>query len=134
MKSRFFVASLLCVAALGAAMPSTLAGEKTYAAATETDELPGEWPKVVSHVAPLYPAALHAAKIQGEVQVSLIVTKDGDPTQVEVQSSDHADFNAPAIEAVKQWKFTPGLKGGRPVNTRMVVPIRFELAAEKPAK
>ena len=32
-----------------------------------------------------------------------------------------------AIEAVQRWRFEPGRVGERPVNTRMRVPIHFQL-------
>jgi RNA polymerase sigma factor (sigma-70 family) len=38
---------------------------------------------------------------------------------------------AAAVEAVTQWKFDPGQKGGRVVNTRLQVPIMFTLANGK---
>ena len=37
-------------------------------------------------------------------------------------------LTAAAIEAVSQWKFDPGTKGGRDVNTLMTVPIVFQIA------
>ena len=36
-----------------------------------------------------------------------------------------------AVEAVSQWKFDAGLKGGRAVNTKIQVPIKFTLAEGK---
>ena len=36
-------------------------------------------------------------------------------------------FEAAAVDAVSQWKFTPGLKGGQNVGTHMLVPIVFTL-------
>lgn len=38
-----------------------------------------------------------------------------------------AQFEAAAVEAVSQWKFAAGQKGGRKVNTHMQVPIVFTL-------
>jgi len=38
-----------------------------------------------------------------------------------------AQLEAAAVEAVSQWKFTAGQKGGRKVNTHMMVPIVFTL-------
>jgi hypothetical protein len=37
----------------------------------------------------------------------------------------HRKFEVRAMKAVAQWKFTPGLKAGVPVPTRMRVPISF---------
>jgi protein TonB len=42
-----------------------------------------------------------------------------------VQSSSNPAFEAPALAAVKQWKFEPGKRNGEPVRFRMRVPITF---------
>jgi protein TonB len=44
-----------------------------------------------------------------------------------VATSAQEQFEAAAIAAVSQWKFDPGQKGGRSVNTKMVTPIKFTL-------
>ncbi|MBI5770073.1 MAG: sigma-70 family RNA polymerase sigma factor [Verrucomicrobia bacterium] len=41
-------------------------------------------------------------------------------------------LSAAAVEAVSQWKFAAGQKGGRAVNTHMQVPIVFSLATKPP--
>ena len=35
-----------------------------------------------------------------------------------------------AVRAVSKWKFKPGRRGGKAVNTRMSVPIVFNLDSE----
>ena len=37
------------------------------------------------------------------------------------------EFESAAVQAVSKWKFKPGRKGGRAVNTHMQVPIVFTL-------
>lgn len=136
MKTRSILTSLIAVAALGAATLSGIAGENGAVSTAANGELPGEWPKLISSVAPKYPAKLLANKIEGDVTVAFVVTKDGEVTQVRAVSSDHPEFAAAAIEALKQWRYSPGLKSGRPVNTEMKQPVRFELpkGADAPAK
>ena len=56
-----------------------------------------------------------------------IVTSDGEVKNPIVTKSSHPEFEAPALESVQQWKFDPGWKAGRAVNTRMSVPIVFTL-------
>lgn len=133
MKARFLLTSLICVAALGAATLPALAGNQPEPFPKATDGMPGELPQLISSVAPLYPAKLKAEKIQGEVQVAMVVNTKGEPTQVRAFFSTRPEFEEPAVEAVKQWKFTPGKKDGRAVNTQLVVPIKFALQ-EKDAK
>ncbi|ACB74381.1 energy transducer TonB [Opitutus terrae] len=129
MKARSILTSLICGVALGTATLPALAGDKPEPFPKAADEAPGQWPQVVSQVQPLYPAKMLAEKIEGDVQVALVVTAKGDTTQVRAFFSTRPEFEEPAIEAVKQWKFTPGMKDGRAVNTQMVVPIKFALPA-----
>ncbi|HEY0944451.1 MAG TPA: energy transducer TonB [Opitutaceae bacterium] len=131
MKTRFLLTLLICAAALGAATLPALAGDQLEPFPKPAEGMPGEMPQLVSSVRPLYPEKLRAENVQGEVQVALVVNTKGEPTRVRAFFSTHADFEAPAVEAVKQWKFTPGKKDGRAVNTQIVVPIKFELAREE---
>lgn len=80
--------------------------------------------------APTYPKALRDAGITGEALVSFIVTADGEVRNPYITKSSHREFEAPALEAVRQWKFDPGMKAGRVVNTVMTVPIVFTLNDE----
>jgi protein TonB len=82
-------------------------------------------PTPIRIVHPDYPAELQAEGTSGEVTVAFVVTPEGRVTNVDVVSTTHEAFRQPAIDALRQWIFTPGIKNGRPVNTRMVVPLRF---------
>jgi protein TonB len=42
-------------------------------------------------------------------------------------NSTHREFDFPAVQAVSKWKFKPGRRGGHVVNTRMSVPIQFNI-------
>jgi len=79
-----------------------------------------------------YPKALRDAGITGEAVISFIVTANGDVKNPFVERSSHREFEAPAVTAVSQWKFDPGMKSGRVVNTRMTVPIVFTLNDDNP--
>ena len=61
----------------------------------------------------------------GTVRVIFIVNERGRVENPLVQSTSDPIFNKPALEAVKKWKFDPGMRGGEPVSTRMRVPISF---------
>lgn len=84
-------------------------------------------PVVKYRVAPQYPVEMRKAEIQGEVLVDFVVTGEGNVVKASAVRSSHRDFEAAAIAAVSKWKFSPGKKGGRPVNTHMQVPIGFTL-------
>ena len=66
------------------------------------------------------------------------VAKDADVTVIFYNErkveANHAfkkgELDEKAIDAVRQWKFKPGRKGGRDVPTHMQVPIVFTLNEE----
>jgi protein TonB len=45
-----------------------------------------------------------------------------------VEKSTHPAFERPALEAVRQWKFDPAVRGGEKVPSKVRVPIRFALS------
>lgn len=83
-------------------------------------------PRVVYQPAPIYPPELSKKKMEGTVYVLFVVDKDGRVKDPVVQKSTHPAFNNPALKAVKQWKFEPGKRQGKPVQFRMRVPITFQ--------
>jgi TonB family protein len=83
-------------------------------------------PKLIKQVAPEYPEALRSAEITGKVVVQFGVDAAGAVVNVAVFTSDHAELNDPAVNAVKQWRFQPAMKDGQPVATALIrVPITF---------
>ncbi len=76
---------------------------------------------------PQYPAALRAAGVEGQVVVDLVVDRDGNVQNAFAAKSSQPEFAAAALAAVNQWKFSPGRKDGRNVNTHMLVPFEFSL-------
>ena len=78
--------------------------------------------------APQYPFEMRRAGIQGEVLVDFIVTSDGDVRNAYAAHSTQREFEASAVLAVSKWKFRPGKRGGRAVNTHMQVPVGFTLS------
>ena len=73
----------------------------------------------ISSVPPIYPEKLKKAGVGGEVVIECVIDTEGHVTAAQVLRSSHREFEAPSIEALKQWKFSPGEKGGRAVNTRV---------------
>jgi len=56
----------------------------------------------------------------------LTVTAEGKVTDIVVEHSASADFDAAAVEAVQRWVFEPATKGGQPVPSRIRVAVHFE--------
>ena len=83
-------------------------------------------PRAVFQAAPSYPSEMRGKKLEGLVTVIFIVDPSGKVSDPKVESSSHSAFDRPALDAVRRWKFEPGLKGGERVPCRMRVPIRFQ--------
>jgi protein TonB len=76
---------------------------------------------------PQYPFEMRRQGISGEVTIEFIVDTTGAVNGAFAVKSTHREFEANAVSAVSKWKFKPGKKNGRNVNTRMQVPIVFTL-------
>jgi len=114
-------------------------------------------PRPTIQARPEYPVEMRRAGIEGKVTVDFIVDKDGNVQNATAlkspqpgvdtvmlsdfgvaanggaagafaEASAQSEFGAAAVAAVSQWKFGPGRKGGRDVNTHMQVPIVFALS------
>lgn len=81
-------------------------------------------------VNPNYPFEMRRAGISGEVVVEFIVDTRGEVVAMQVIRSSQREFEQPALQAVQKWKFRPGRKGGRNVNTRVQQTITFNLNDE----
>jgi periplasmic protein TonB len=83
-------------------------------------------PQKVHHVAPIYPAIAQAARISGTVILEALIAEDGSVRDVKVLSSKPL-LDASALDAVRQWRFTPTLLNGVPVQVIMSVTVTFAL-------
>lgn len=82
-------------------------------------------PRVVFQASPRIPAELRGKKIEGAVTVIFVVDATGKVTNARVEKSNHPAFDKPALEAIRQWKFEPALRGGARVSCSMRQPFRF---------
>lgn len=76
---------------------------------------------------PTYNGVARAAKYQGKVELSLVVTAEGQVKSVLILKGEPFLLNKQAIEAVQQWRFRPAEKDGKPVSVRVPVDITFRL-------
>ncbi len=85
-------------------------------------------PRKVRDVRPVYPASMRDAGLTGVVPVEALIGSDGAVSSVRVLSAQvHPDFAIAAVDAVRQWRFTPTLLNGAPVEVVMTVSITFEM-------
>lgn len=88
-------------------------------------------PKPRSQRKPVYPMGLRMAGASGNVVVGFTVSVEGRVVDAWIARSTHPGFDDAALDAVRAWRFEPGRVGGRPVTTRMNVPIHFSIDGEK---
>lgn len=85
-------------------------------------------PLKVKDVRPIYPASMREAGLTGVVPLQAIIGLDGTVSSVRVLSAQiHPDLAMAAIDAVRQWRFTPTLLNGEAVEVVMTVSVRFDL-------
>ena len=84
-------------------------------------------PKKTRNVAPRYPPASQKGGIQGTVVLEAMIARTGCVSMVRVLRSVHASLDFEAIRAVLQWRYTPTLFKGEPVDTQMTVTVNFSL-------
>jgi protein TonB len=88
-------------------------------------------PVIIKKVDPKYPEMAMRANLEGRVWVKIWVDKEGKPKQVIVMKSDAEIFNEPAVEAAKQFLFTPAYMNNGPVSVWVSVPFKFKLTGNK---
>jgi len=84
-------------------------------------------PVPVSQTHPTYPFEMRRDGLSGEVVVDFIVDAGGHVSRAFASSSSNREFESGAVAAVAKWRFQPGRKNGRAVNTHMQVPVVFTL-------
>lgn len=87
-------------------------------------------PTAVFQPAPAFPFDLRRQGIEGSVHVEFVIDATGAVVQARAIGSSHPGFEEAAVLGVLKWKFRPGMKAGRRVNSRMMVPIRFTITEE----
>jgi len=86
-------------------------------------------PRLLKEVKPNYTADALGAKIQGIVQLELIVEPDGTiGLPVVVRSLDQRyGLDNEAIKAAQQWRFSPGLRDGQPIRVAISIEMAFSI-------
>jgi protein TonB len=84
-------------------------------------------PKKLKHVAPVYPPIARQARVQGQVVLECTISPQGRVTDVRLVRGIPL-LDASAIEAVKQWVYTPTLLNGVPVPVIMTVTVNFRIS------
>jgi protein TonB len=87
-------------------------------------------PEPTLQPSPVFPPALKREVSYARIVVEFIVDVEGRVLSPVVTASSFPGFEDAAMAGVSRWRFRPGMRSGRKVNTRMSVPIIFRLKEE----
>jgi TonB family protein len=110
--SLFAVASLVPAVAFAQQQPIRSMGDQ------------GKAPERIKYVQPAYPEDAKAARVSGIVIIEANIGTDGSVTEAKVIRSI-ALLDEAALDAVRQWKYTPTTLNGQAVPVIMTVSVNF---------
>ena len=84
-------------------------------------------PKVLFAPDPGFTEEARQAKVAGKVVVYLQVNQDGHPMHVRIVRGLGMGLDEKAVEAVRQYRFSPAMKEGHPVAVEMNVEVNFQI-------
>jgi TonB family protein len=82
---------------------------------------------LIKKITPLYPPSAKAARLQGQVQLEVMISAEGVPQDIRVTSSPSDDLSQSALEAVRQWRYSPVLLNGDPIPVVTAVIVNYTL-------
>jgi protein TonB len=83
-------------------------------------------PTKLRQVAPAYPELARQARVQGVVVLDCVIDPSGRVADVKVLRG-HSLLAPAAVDAVRQWLYTPTRLNGVPVAVLLTVTVRFTL-------
>jgi TonB family protein len=111
-------------------MPVEISAEQPPDCSVKTPEYDlkkNHGPRAVFQPEPDYPSTAPRSHDEKIVALSLVVGVDGQPRNIKVESSPGKDFAKSAVEAVRNWRYEPGLKDGQPIEMTIKVEVTFRL-------
>ncbi|MDX1953118.1 MAG: energy transducer TonB [Verrucomicrobiota bacterium] len=104
---------------------NTLATEELGTENLESEEMEKQ-PQVISQTPPIYPRELAKSRISGSVRILMMVGPDGKVIDPRIENSSRPEFEKPALDAVRKWRFSPGIRDGQPVTAPASLTMRFD--------
>ncbi len=144
-KHQFVIAAVVILVGAGSFLPLPIqagdmckeAGAAKAGAGSESAEEAkidvDRMPVPTGTVQPKYPEKARKAGVQGMVILKVKVSDTGSVAAVQVEEGveGHAELDEAAVEAVKQWRFEPAQKDGKPVAIEVQIPVKFRLSDDK---
>ncbi len=105
--------------------PAAVSSLPSEFSAGEVDQAP----RVIRKIEPVYPFRARRHNIRGNILVKFLVSRSGHVEKpVIVRADPEGVFEKSVLQAVRGWKFAPGIYRGEPVPTWVVLPIRFDMS------
>ncbi len=82
--------------------------------------------KLISRVQPVYPPLAIQARIQGNVVLHAVISREGQVSELQVLSGHPLLVNA-ALDAVRHWRYSPTLLNGHGVEVETTITVSFVL-------
>ena len=121
MRSRLLLSAALLILAGCASAPTNPA-----VPTVDSGELVAA-PEAVSRVNPAYPDVDRRAKVEGDVEIEVVIDEAGNVTETRVLRAPSRTLGEAVREAVAQWRFTPSMRDGRPVRVTFPVLVKMHL-------
>jgi len=86
-------------------------------------------PKKIKDVKPVYPPIAETARISGVVIAEIVIDTNGDVRDARILRSIPM-LDQAALDAIRQWRYTPTTLNGVPVELVMTVTVSFTLGSE----
>jgi TonB family protein len=84
--------------------------------------------KIITKVQPIYPESARSAGISGTVVLRAVIGMDGKPLSLRIVNSQiDPDLAHSAVEAVNQWRYTPTLLNGEPIEVDTTITVIYSL-------
>jgi protein TonB len=86
-----------------------------------------EAPRLLREVKADYTESARRRQIEGEVELEVVINRDGSVGQVTVTKGLGEGLDQRAVAAVRQWQFAPARRRGEPVDVVVDVSVEFKL-------
>lgn len=85
-------------------------------------------PAPLFKIKPHYPLIAKHQKTEGALLMQFTVNPKGETQDIQIMKADPPGiFNDSALGAIRQWRFNPGYKNGKPVSVRVSLPLKYHL-------
>jgi TonB family protein len=86
-----------------------------------------EPPRLLREVKPDYTEEARVRRLAGDVILEIVVRRDGSVGDLKIVKGLGGGLNERAVQAVRQWRFSPARRQGTPVDVAVEVAVEFRL-------